>query len=156
MYLLMEVHIPMGRGNFEGERGVSLWSRDTAVTCAKTAEPIVMPFGFWARTGPRNHELDGGPDPPWEGAILGKGSFIVKYGDFLPWAVQKLLNRSICHLGCGLGLAEVSEWVNSFLTAHQHILGHLVPYDAESEKVIKCEDIIKAISTFYFLFVHCP
>jgi len=29
-----------------------------------------MPFGLWARTGPRNHELDGGPDPLMEGAIL--------------------------------------------------------------------------------------
>ena len=29
---------------------------------AKTAEPIEMPFGFWAPTGPRNHVLDGGPE----------------------------------------------------------------------------------------------
>jgi len=33
--------------------------RDTAVTCAKTAEPIEMPFGLWARIGRRNHVLDG-------------------------------------------------------------------------------------------------
>jgi len=25
------------------------------------AEPIEMPFGLWARMGPRNHVLDGGP-----------------------------------------------------------------------------------------------
>ena len=37
---------------------------------AKTAEPIKMPFELWARMGPRNHVLDGGPVPPWEGAIL--------------------------------------------------------------------------------------
>jgi len=36
------------------------------------AEPIEIPFGFWARIGPRNHVLDGGPDPPCEGAILGE------------------------------------------------------------------------------------
>ena len=36
----------------------------SAVTCAKMAELIMMLFGLWARTGPRNHELDGGPDPP--------------------------------------------------------------------------------------------
>jgi len=29
-----------------------------------------MPFGLWARTGPRNHELRGGPDPLMEGVIL--------------------------------------------------------------------------------------
>ena len=28
---------------------------------AKTAAPIEMPFGLWARMGPRNHVLDGGP-----------------------------------------------------------------------------------------------
>ena len=63
---------PMRRGNFEGEKGRPIVNyRDTAVICAKTAEPIEMPFGFWARIGPRDHVLDGGPDPPWEGAILG-------------------------------------------------------------------------------------
>jgi len=35
--------------------------RDTAVPCAKTAEPTEMPFGLWAWMGPRNHVLDGGP-----------------------------------------------------------------------------------------------
>jgi len=29
------------------------------VSCAKTAEPIEMPFGLSARMGPRNHLLDG-------------------------------------------------------------------------------------------------
>jgi len=38
---------------------------------AKMAEPTVMPFGLWTRVGPRNSVLDRGPDPPWEGAILG-------------------------------------------------------------------------------------
>jgi len=42
----------------------------------------------------------------WEGAILGIGAPIAKYRDFLPWAVQKRLNWSICRLGCGLGWAE--------------------------------------------------
>jgi len=72
----------------------------SAVICAKTAEAIQMPFGLWARMGPRNHVLDGGPEPPpWEGAI-------VKYRDFLTLAVQTLLNRLICCLGCGLVCAE--------------------------------------------------
>ena len=35
---------------------------DSAVICAKMAEPIEMPFGFWARMGRRNHVLDGGPE----------------------------------------------------------------------------------------------
>jgi len=50
----------------------------------------------------------GVPILPREGAILGKGSPILKYSHFLPWAVQKRLNRSICRLGCGLGCAAES------------------------------------------------
>jgi len=57
--------------------------------------------------GPGNHVLDGGPDPPWEGAILrGKGCPIVKYMNTLRSSAQKRLNRSRCHLGCGLGCAR--------------------------------------------------
>ena len=45
--------------------------------------PIEMPFGMRTRVGPRNHVLDGGPDP-----AMGRGNFegekgrrIVQYGD---------------------------------------------------------------------------
>jgi len=31
-----------------------------AVSPAKTAEPIEMPFGIWTRVDPRKHELGGG------------------------------------------------------------------------------------------------
>jgi len=34
----------------------------SAVICAKTAEPIKMPFGLWARKNHRNHVLDGGSE----------------------------------------------------------------------------------------------
>jgi len=37
------------------------------------AEPIVMPFGLWARTGLKNHELDEDPDPQEKGQFWGKG-----------------------------------------------------------------------------------
>jgi len=49
------------------------------------AAPIEMTFGLRTRVGPRNHVLDGGPDPP-----MGRGNFvggkerpIVKYRDTL-------------------------------------------------------------------------
>jgi len=32
------------------------------VICAKTAEPIGMPFELWAGMGPSNHVLDGNPE----------------------------------------------------------------------------------------------
>jgi len=35
--------------------------RHSAVICAKTAEPIEMPFGLWATMGCRNHVFDKGP-----------------------------------------------------------------------------------------------
>ena len=58
--------------------------------------------------GPKESCLRWGLSPPWEGAILGKGAPVVKYRDFLPWAVQKRPNWLICRLGCGLGWAEGS------------------------------------------------
>ena len=36
----------------------------TRVSCAKTAEPIEMPFAGLTRVGPRNHVSDRDPDPP--------------------------------------------------------------------------------------------
>jgi len=40
-----------------------------------------MPFGLWARMGPRNHVLHGGPDLQGKGQFLGKRTPIVKYRD---------------------------------------------------------------------------
>jgi len=40
----------------------------TLVSPAKTAAPIELSFGLRTWVGPGNHVLDGGPDPPWEGA----------------------------------------------------------------------------------------
>ena len=37
--------------------------RHSTVRCAKTAEPIVMPFWMKTRVSPRNRVLDGGADP---------------------------------------------------------------------------------------------
>jgi len=45
----------------------------TLVSPSKTAAPIELPFGLRTWVGPGNHVLDGGPDPPWEGAnFLGR------------------------------------------------------------------------------------
>ena len=76
-----------------------------AVYCYR---PIEMPFGLWARMGPKNHVLNGSSDRHGKGQFLGKASPTVKYRDFLPCAVQKRLNRSICRLGSGLRWAEGS------------------------------------------------
>jgi len=50
----------VGRGDLEEGKGHPIVKyRDTAIICAKTAEPIEMPFGLWPRMGHRNH---GGPE----------------------------------------------------------------------------------------------
>ena len=48
----------------------------TVVYPAKTAEPIEMPFSMWARVGPSNNVLDGGPDLfRWRGNFGGGDSW---------------------------------------------------------------------------------
>ena len=44
----------------------------TVVSPAKMTELIEMPFGLRTQVGPKNHVLDGYPDPPWEAAILSR------------------------------------------------------------------------------------
>jgi len=67
----------------------------TLVSPAKTAEPIEVPFGLRTWVGPRDHLLDGGSDPPWEGANFGEknGRPIVKHRDILWSSVERRLNR---------------------------------------------------------------
>ena len=56
----MRVQIPPWEGAiFCGKNGRPIVKY--RVVCAKTAEPIGMPFALWARMGRRNHELHGGP-----------------------------------------------------------------------------------------------
>jgi len=81
----------------------------TIVSPAKTAEPIEMPFGLRTRVSPGNHVLDGVQIRPWERAVFGggeKGRSIVMYRDILRPSVQKQLNQSRCHLGCGFRRAK--------------------------------------------------
>ena len=42
------------------------------ISCAKTAEPIEMPFGIWTRVGQRNYALGGGSVFFRKRAILGR------------------------------------------------------------------------------------
>ena len=56
------------------QSSVSVCLSVAIVSPAKMAKLIKIPFGLRAQVGPGNHVLDGGPDPPWEGAILSAGS----------------------------------------------------------------------------------
>jgi len=46
---------PPENGQFWGRGRPIVKYGDTAVICAKTAEPIEMPFGLWTRLGRRKH-----------------------------------------------------------------------------------------------------
>jgi len=63
------VHIADAKAPFLGERACPGMSNDTAVSSAKMAEAIEIPFGcvlfgLCTRLSPRNHELDVGQDGP--------------------------------------------------------------------------------------------
>ena len=131
-----------------------------------------MSSGLWARIGPKNHVLDGSPDPVSEGAILGergahckvsavscaktaepinfsfelwtlvgRGSIssiiftrwrqCAQFQSYLPggtkvlddilwWDVQKWLNRTICCLSCGFGSAEGNTSSTVFARWHHY------------------------------------
>ena len=55
---------------------------------AKMAGPIEMPFGTWARVGPINHVLDGGPDPLMIWGTLGGISCPLKSKERSPLHVR--------------------------------------------------------------------
>jgi len=75
----MGVQIPHGKGRFEGEGGILLWSIGTL--CGRLCKN--------GSDGPRNHVLDGVQIPHGKGEFWGKEVPIVKYRDLLSWAVQK-------------------------------------------------------------------
>ena len=62
----------------------------STVCCAKTAEPIDMPFWLKTQVGPRSHVLDRGADPP-----KGRGNFRGLSGPF----------KSIGNLRCSVAVA---------------------------------------------------
>ena len=78
----MGVQIPMGKGNFEAGGVPRYARRHFDMNCAKTAEPIKMPFGLWTRVSLRKHALDGA-QIRCEGAII-RGKDMPMPDDTLP------------------------------------------------------------------------
>jgi len=87
----------------------------------------VMPFGLWARTGPGN--LDEGPDPPWEGAILGERGAHCKVQGLSAMGCAQMAELIDFHLVCGLMWAKGSEGSMAFARWRQcaHMGGHIGP-----------------------------
>jgi len=99
--------------------------------------------------GPREPCIRWGPDPPWEGAMRGKMAPIVKYSDFLPWAVQKL-SQSICHLGCGLRWAEGSTTSIVFARWRQcALIGGTLVQPGEYDSTSICSGDAAFLSSYF-------
>jgi len=77
---------------------------DTLVSPAKTAKPIEMLFGFWVRTHPRNHVLDGGQIPMERGNFGGKGAQLGQSAI----TCAKTAEPIVMPFGLRLGLAKES------------------------------------------------
>ena len=93
----MEVQISRWEGVIFGERGANCKVYGhSAVACTKTAEPIVMPFGLWAGTGPRNHKLDG-VQIPHEKGFLGSLGLPESSTQTASRLVQPFLQGSQCN-----------------------------------------------------------
>ena len=122
-----------------------------------------MPFGLWSRDDPRNLELDEAQILHEKGQFWGKGTPVVKYRDFLPWAVQKQLNRSICPLGCGLGWAKGSSVIFARWRQCAHMGGHIwrhLPNTIEPSvcggDAVLCQiTLTTCYSTFCYLARRC-
>jgi len=77
-----EPDLPMGRDNFFWGGGVAAHCKvmgHFTVRCAKTAEPIDMPFWMKTQVGLWTYVLDGGADHPGDGVILGVVRAIQKH-----------------------------------------------------------------------------
>jgi len=117
----------MGRGNFWGKGQPIVKYRDTLRSPERkwlNRSWCCLDCGLRMAEG---IELVGVQIPHEKGQFWGKGSPIVKFRDFLLWAVQKWLNWLICHLGCGLGWTEGSTSSVVFARWRQcsHMGGHI-------------------------------
>jgi len=100
-YLLDGVQTHKWEGAILRGKGVSHCKLQghSAVICAKTTEPVEMPFWLWDRMGPRHRVFDAYRDPPMGRGIMGKGAPSVKYRDrrwrnamFPPMAFQDAIS----------------------------------------------------------------
>ena len=101
---------PMGRDNFKGGGAVCCkvqWL--SAVSCAKTAEPIEMPFGIWIQVGPRIYVLDGGPDRP-----MRRRNFLGKHAQACPTTLCGELCKNWWLIDCVVVLHPIRHKIGYF------------------------------------------
>jgi len=98
------------------------------VNCAKTAEPVEMPFGLWAGMCPRKHVLDGGP------AVLSDVAITTNFGT--QFAV-------ICFIGCNFGSMIASDTLFD-----SRVLGFRVKLSDEDMADIECLRVVAMATNF--------
>jgi len=105
-----DLPMPMRRGKFWGENGRPIVKfRHTLRSGHLCKDGWTARDGSWVvgSDSPKESWVRWGSRSPYGmGKFLGKEETVVKYRNFLPWAVHKRLNRSACRFGCGLGWAE--------------------------------------------------
>jgi len=113
----------------------------TLASLANTAEPIEMPFGLWARMGPRNHVLDRGPDAR-EGAIL-RGKACPTRGMPITLWRQRCKNGrtnrdAVCVMDSG-GTKEADiRWRSRFPCERAIFRGKDMPWHAQWQSAVSC------------------
>jgi len=139
----MRSRTPHGKGQSYGERGAycKIWGL-IAMSCKngwtnRDAIWDTESVDQW------NQILDGGPDLP-----IGRGNFEGTTcpdmpEDTLPWAVQKWLNQSRCHVGCGVGWAKGNMY---YMGAHRHYLINTTEPSVCGGDVALCE---VTMTTYY-------
>ena len=77
------------------------------MSCAKTDEPIEMPFGLWTWVGPRNHVLGHGPDAPQGKEIcFGQGHVPPNCKVLRENTVSCTETADVIEMGRGIGWAQ--------------------------------------------------
>ena len=75
----------------------------------------------------------GSISPHEKGKFWGERIVHCKVEDLLPWALQKQLNRSICHMGCELRWAEGS--ISSIIFARWHQCAHMGKHNSATWRI---------------------
>jgi len=99
----MGVQIPPWEGQFWGGRCAhcEVWGH-SAVVCANTGEPTMMPFVLWAEMGRRNHVLDGGL------AVLRDIAMATNFG--MQFAIIGFVGYNFGCLILGVGFRRQAIW----------------------------------------------
>ena len=139
----------------------------TAVSHAKTSEPIEMPFGLRTRVSVRNHVLDGGVQIPTSKhtVLKGMGHPTVKYRDILPLSCAKAAETIEMSFGWFWAATDPRNHVYQHTNNRciEQTICHLRTARFPTETTAKCHELIatqcqmtvESLSTSAAVWRHC-